>query len=596
MLHKESITSEKWLECLLVLDDQLRDSIYSTSNDIIVLSAPYRLNKIHTALKKSLISIHDESLLFCIDFIMDFIVLNKRTVSNKLSKSCCCAYSWLLSRNAIIIINTKCGNIFTLPRNHKHLPSSLILDIAFTNNKDYIGVIKKCIKPTLYHLFPSKFRIQVAADWSQRSQFKNTSKIGYLCTDGNFVSAHFIQQIGDRILLQFNISNKKDYVRVAVPNARIAPPPPISLNSTNIAMYTGFCHCEERISLSVCYGNTICHKVAKFVEIMKLYNTSYTSIDKLDINLNLLDIFLHLMDKHDDTKSFEIIRKRLECVCDVSQCNIFNRHHTDRNELKTTNQIHKLYECETEQEQQNLDVKNVAIKQILDKMHCYYQHSYDVGFRLDSEERINIHKISKSNEDQLIKKQKQHMKIREIINTKRVKNNNMSYRSDRFCTKQNKSNNVSVKNKEYSFGFVFDYPYNEDSIEENPKTENKCEDDGYHNSYCLESETLFGTHDEEQWQWERYYIGNITPKYNNLKQEMISNHVDTITIVQFQIEYQKSEIHYNSVHCVNNIRNDPLFWPNNYSTKNTHYYYRRRNLTIQDILSVMLYCNYIIVL
>eukprot|EP01084_Bolivina_argentea_P138368 243612_1 len=161
----------------------------------------------------------------------------------------------------------------------------------------------------------------------------------------------------------------------------------------------------------------------------------------------------------------------------------------------------------------------------------------------------------------------------------------MSYRSDRFCTKQNKSNNVSVKNKEYSFGFVFDYPYNEDSIEEN-------EDDGYHNSYCLESETLFGTHDEEQWQWERYYIGNITPKYNNLKQEMISNHVDTITIVQFQIEYQKSEIHYNSVHCVNNIRNDPLFWPNNYSTKNTHYYYRRRNLTIQDILSVMLYCNF----
>eukprot|EP01084_Bolivina_argentea_P088707 160153_1 len=74
-----------------------------------------------------------------------------------------------------------------------------------------------------------------------------------------------------------------------------------------------------------------------------------------------VDAFLHLIEFHNDDNDFLFIVTNL-MLCDFNQCDVFKRHYRDRN---------------------NAFTKEPNVRdQIIDKFHCYYLHSQDLGHRL----------------------------------------------------------------------------------------------------------------------------------------------------------------------------------------------------------------------
>eukprot|EP01084_Bolivina_argentea_P239696 402814_1 len=100
----------------------------------------------------------------------------------------------------------------------------------------------------------------------------------------------------------------------------------------------------------------------RLIKIMKQYNLEYNTIEKLNINVSLIqDDFLQTMAMH---QPFEKISQELG-KCDFGKCDIFKRNFRCRSD----NEINTLYQHS----------EDIFIQQILDKIHCFYQHSEDIG-------------------------------------------------------------------------------------------------------------------------------------------------------------------------------------------------------------------------
>eukprot|EP01084_Bolivina_argentea_P167152 290162_1 len=82
-------------------------------------------------------------------------------------------------------------------------------------------------------------------------------------------------------------------------------------------------------------------------------------------NSKLLDYFLHLINKHDTDDEFEYISKMFS-QCNVKQCQSINRIYRNRN-------------CH----QPKYSARNKYYSSdIIDRMHCYYYHSYVMAYKL----------------------------------------------------------------------------------------------------------------------------------------------------------------------------------------------------------------------
>eukprot|EP01084_Bolivina_argentea_P186222 321031_1 len=99
---------------------------------------------------------------------------------------------------------------------------------------------------------------------------------------------------------------------------------------------------------------------------------SYSENNKLDRErmVLIIDCANHAMDYHD--KDFENIYNDLPS-CSLKDCEIFKNNYRDRN-------------SDTESELYKTDEK-VSYQQLLDKLHCYYLHTFDIGRRLTTQDR-----------------------------------------------------------------------------------------------------------------------------------------------------------------------------------------------------------------
>eukprot|EP01083_Nonionella_stella_P135227 411352_1 len=98
---------------------------------------------------------------------------------------------------------------------------------------------------------------------------------------------------------------------------------------------------------------------------------------------SVLDNFGHLMQKHnhnehDPADEFESIHKALGGFCNIKTCKRFKRHQLyrgrDTSAIVSQNTLKDIYNVDDDTE--------VTHKQIMDKIHCFYRHCYDVGNRL----------------------------------------------------------------------------------------------------------------------------------------------------------------------------------------------------------------------
>eukprot|EP01084_Bolivina_argentea_P318512 552367_1 len=115
-----------------------------------------------------------------------------------------------------------------------------------------------------------------------------------------------------------------------------------------------------------------------YFELKNVKNTKRNSSDHYD-DLSILSYtpiilndYTHVLTSHLTTdEQFEIISRSLG-FCDIKTCGIFRRNYCDRTELVHNHNWNMLYE-------------NGGYRvQILDKIHCFFQHCYDINNKISS--------------------------------------------------------------------------------------------------------------------------------------------------------------------------------------------------------------------
>eukprot|EP01083_Nonionella_stella_P080449 221110_1 len=83
---------------------------------------------------------------------------------------------------------------------------------------------------------------------------------------------------------------------------------------------------------------------------------------------SIMDHFNHLLTHHDSNVHFEYISKTLG-ACDITKCQRMRRHYRDRSNNSNKNV------------EQKSDFQITPYDGIIDKIHCHFTHSYDIGYR-----------------------------------------------------------------------------------------------------------------------------------------------------------------------------------------------------------------------
>eukprot|EP01084_Bolivina_argentea_P125213 221869_1 len=291
-----------------------------------------------------------------------------------------------------------------------------------------------------------------------------------------------------------------------------------ALKNDNVNKVTQITHFCDQLSN--------CNHFHQFTKTLNEYNKNNDVVDNINISVTLND-FLHLIEQHDNDEQFKVIVDALE-HCDIMQCKIFRRNYRNRNAnllYQETNVVH----CQM---------------QILDKLHCYFEHCYDIGNKIPNKNNTNLQHTDRKDID--------NDEITQILINKQIKNQfdllsnkpciNNEELHDRLTNKYNQLNEYVCKPhannddyKTYKFGQQYLY--------------------GYNDEFCRHGG-----------------VGaiSVSQKYRSLKEELVSNDIFRMTVEQFGQEMTKAQIHFAS-------------------------YYRKKHypkMLIEYLLSLSIYCNY----
>eukprot|EP01084_Bolivina_argentea_P248460 415633_1 len=263
--------------------------------------------------------------------------------------------------------------------------------------------------------------------------------------------------------------------------------------------------------------NDNCHSAKALVNIL------INDIKEQSNQANLcLSYFLHQITLHNVDESFEFIYNQLD-VCDIKKCQFFNRNYRNRHVPTITS---------------NNVIENVN-QQIMDKIHCYYYHSYDIGYRLTGKEKNMVNEIEEN----------------EIKNTE-------NYCVDRRLTKLNEI--LLPKHKIYrsirnikSNKFISPLGAN---IDDNKNDQHQNEKD---KMYSYGYEFIY----EKRFDCDEVIIPT---RYMSLKEELTQNQLCVISIQQFKNEFAKAQQYFNT----------------EYRKKYKPY------ILVNHLLSVIIYCNF----
>eukprot|EP01084_Bolivina_argentea_P184823 318779_1 len=216
--------------------------------------------------------------------------------------------------------------------------------------------------------------------------------------------------------------------------------------------------------------------------------------------------------------------------CDVGKCQIIQRNFRNRQQNGNTITAQMIYGIKDNNEHTLIDI---ATYQIFDKIHCFYQHGYEIGNQVSTFDRYLLQKQITTLQEILQRNSQDIEKSKDLMNKiiKRYTRYNQFHSTTHADSKQKES----ITDPFYHFGTEFTYGY---------KSE------------------------------QRLTVGSkgtpVSAKYSSLKSEMTMNKLSIMITQQFNIEHSKAQIHFNS-------------------------HYRKKkyaNLKFDCVLSLMIYCNY----
>eukprot|EP01083_Nonionella_stella_P067261 177764_1 len=124
-----------------------------------------------------------------------------------------------------------------------------------------------------------------------------------------------------------------------------------------------------------------CDHLKRLVVVMNEYNKN--NILTVKIN-HIINYYLHIMHEHVSDLEFEFVVKAF-AFCDIETCEMFARNHRIR-----TNEEPPIV---------NAHLNDIVCAQIMNKMHCYFLHSYDIGNRLSINDKESIADVPDTHDD-----------------------------------------------------------------------------------------------------------------------------------------------------------------------------------------------------
>eukprot|EP01083_Nonionella_stella_P069625 185700_1 len=230
-----------------------------------------------------------------------------------------------------------------------------------------------------------------------------------------------------------------------------------------------------------------CDHFSRVVDTLKCYHqfiecnvpSPVSTNASIDINsilscvshVTLINDFHHLIHKH--RANFERIYCTLlkACnngkACDIKLCVPLRRNHRNRHRLRSnTIEINKLYFNHD-------NVKDISLQQILDKIHCYYFHTFDIGYKHRERDRNTIlqraqkHEFQTDDDDYVVVNGVIGELSRDIRSRKRLYENidgleDVGKNSPKFSSVAGDSYGIGLQ---FKFGVRFFYwPYYKDNV------------------------------------------------------------------------------------------------------------------------------------
>lgn len=232
-----NISAEDWLHCLIEIDQCIME-LKVASDNVIIISLPYPLKDTKAALLQFISdTFAEESMLFCTDMIIEFVVPSKVHIHNMIKMNDTSPkneptqkitwtndeYDKLISVNSLIIINIETLTFIVIPRNVHSLYKSW--RISWDDAMD--GLMNQIFQDSDIRCIKDHFEL----DWSLKIDYSDVTICGYLCDDGMIVKAEVLNQITDngRIFVQFrNVDGFKRFGWFDTPNSRFRPPSAIT--------------------------------------------------------------------------------------------------------------------------------------------------------------------------------------------------------------------------------------------------------------------------------------------------------------------------------------------------------------------------------
>eukprot|EP01084_Bolivina_argentea_P081621 147787_1 len=196
--------------------------------------------------------------------------------------------------------------------------------------------------------------------------------------------------------------------------------------------------------------------------------------------------------------------------CDINVCESYARNHRNRHD-------HARLKCKPDP---------TITTQIFDKIHCYFMHAYDVGYRLsvqesellDNEYKINV------DEDEFANQKFKNLKI--ILQTKfdkykdilKTSENRNKHKIQQLVPTQINAKNSHQQFKKYEFGYTANYGY------------------------------------EGEFERKNYAAKVMERKYNSLKDELMNNKIFTLSQEFLEAGFDKAEcflIHTDKINLLN---------------------------------------------
>eukprot|EP01084_Bolivina_argentea_P301913 521006_1 len=157
---------------------------------------------------------------------------------------------------------------------------------------------------------------------------------------------------------------------------------------------------------------------------------------------DLINDFNHFLFEHQHELEgvYQSLIDQDHVLCHVANCDIMARNHRDRSICNNREQVRTMYYSE--------DIEYICTQQLLDKIHCYFYHTFDIGLKLSNTNLLTIDTELKQSDNENVNNIV--TKCTNLILQKSQKYAKYHRTMHKYMTM---SNDTSI----YSFGFRFYY-------------------------------------------------------------------------------------------------------------------------------------------